>query len=98
MTTTEQLLATREPADLGPGPRPGVMEEAAIRKAVATLPTRGGRAEALLALVLLWHDHHESAHELAQAIEDADGSYVHGILHRREPELELAERRAGHVY
>ena len=82
----EKLLATPEPADLGPGPRAGVRSESDIRKAVAALDAEGASAELLLALVLLWHDHHEPAHEIAQAIENADGSYVHAILHRREPD------------
>lgn len=82
-------LGTVAPADLGPGPRAGVWTEAHVRTAVAQVV--GGRldsarARALLALLLLWHDHHEPAHELAQAIETGDGSYVHAILHRREPD------------
>ncbi len=77
------LLATAQPADLGPGPRPDVLTEAAVRHALS----QAGRASPeLLALILLWHDHHEPAHELVQDLENADGSYVHAILHRREPD------------
>ena len=82
----EKLLATDAPADLGPGPREGVRREAEIRQAMDSLKLDGVESELLLALLLLWHDHHEPSHEIAQAIENADGSYVHAILHRREPD------------
>ncbi len=79
----QALLATAEPSDLGPGPREGVMTEAAVRAAVSR---SGPASPELLALILLWHDHHEPAHQLVQSLENADASYVHAILHRREPD------------
>jgi hypothetical protein len=53
------------------------------------------------ALVALWHDAKgdwERAHETAQAIDDAAGSWVHAYLHRKEGDPGNAAywyRRAG---
>jgi hypothetical protein len=49
----------------------------------------------------LWHDARgdwDRAHEIAQEIPDADGSWVHAYLHRKEGDLSNASywyRRAG---
>ncbi|MFN7141513.1 MAG: hypothetical protein ACK4UN_19470, partial [Limisphaerales bacterium] len=42
-------------------------------------------------LVLLWHDHLDESHTLSQDIPTADGSFLHGIMHRREPDYANAK-------
>ena len=87
----QHLLKTAEPAGLGPSPRYGVESIAALNSAVdaalkvLTLDQR--QSDLVRALILLWHDHLEASHVIAQRYEeDADGSYVHAIMHRREPD------------
>ncbi len=49
-------------------------------------------------MILLWHDHHDAAHGVVQDMETAEASYVHAILHRREPDYDNAKywfRRVG---
>lgn len=84
------LFDTSEPAELGPGPRKGVLSEQELDRklqdifASTTLPKES--QQLIRALLLLWHDHFETAHGIAQDIANADGAFVHGILHRREPD------------
>ena len=98
----KKLLTVGGLADLGPGSRPGVLPPAKLNEALDNLLNRpvasAGSRELLRALVLLWHDALEPAHVIAQNLENADGSFVHGIVHRREPDFMNAAywfRRAG---
>jgi molybdopterin-guanine dinucleotide biosynthesis protein A len=43
-------------------------------------------ARCCLAGLWLWNDFLEESHQISQGIETADGSYWHGIMHRREPD------------
>jgi hypothetical protein len=89
----DRLLQTSEPPELGPGRREGTLSVAEIARAPEPAPQPLVRA-----MLLLWHDHLDEAHAIAQDIETADGSYVHAIMHRREPDYGNAKywfRRAG---
>lgn len=92
------FLVTPNPPELGPGPRTGVQELSALRHKLDAKLGAGEFADLIRAVVLLWHDHLEAAHALAQEIETPDGSYVHAIMHRREPDYGNAKywfRRVG---
>jgi len=98
----KRLLATPEPPALGPEPRAGVLAEAALLAKLDALfretqlaPTQQDLVRALL---LLWHDHLDAAHQISQGVENADGSFVHAMMHRREPDYWNAKywwRRVG---
>jgi hypothetical protein len=96
------LMATPELPDLGPKPRPGTLAENQLNERLDALFSRNATERQAHALIrgtlLLWHDHLDSAHVIAQDIEDADGSLLHGMMHRREPDYGNAKywfRRAG---
>src|SRR6267378_1527692 len=86
----QKLFDTLQPPDLGPGPRPGIQSEAELKKCLDNLlgesNAQAEQWELIVALILLWHDHLDSAHEIAQKIANATGSFIHGIMHRREPD------------
>jgi hypothetical protein len=89
-TPFSEFLATPENPALGPGPRPGVLAESALAAKLdpplraTQLPVE--RQQLIRALVLLWHDHLEASHTISQGIANAEGSLVHAIMHRREPD------------
>ena len=86
----KELLMAGGLPELGPGPRTGILPHEELTKklddllANTSLPSVS--RDLIRALILLWHDRMDPAHAIAQAIENADGSFVHGILHRREPD------------
>ena len=88
--------------DLGPGPRAGTIALAELNHQLdaassAAWPTQSS-ANLLRAAILLWHDHHDAAHEIVQDLSSPDGNYLHAILHRREPDYFNAKywfRRVG---
>ena len=86
----KELLAADELPELGPGPRAGVQSEAALNDKLQAIFAKSGlsaaRQQLIRSIILLWHDHHEPAHVIAQDIENPDGSFIHGIVHRREPD------------
>jgi len=90
ITAIKQLFATEEPAALGPQPRAGVLSESDLNARLnAWLPQSklpSARQQVVRALLLLWHDHLEASHQIAQGVENAEGSFVHALMHRREPD------------
>lgn len=85
------LLATPEPAALGPQRRDAVWPLAEAQQQidgrVKAAGLSGTAAQMVRSLALLWHDHLEASHEISQGMHTADGSFLHGIMHRREPDF-----------
>jgi len=90
VTAIKSLLQTETTASLGPEGRPGTLSAAELEERLtallAPLKLAPIRQQVIRALLLLWHDHLDAAHEISQGINNADGSFVHAIMHRREPD------------
>jgi hypothetical protein len=91
----QALFDTAEPAALGPEPRAGRKPTAELDRALEQIfvgPQKGSAsADAIRALLFLWHDHLDQSHSISQDIHTADGSFIHGIMHRREPDFANAK-------
>lgn len=98
----KSLLATATLPALGPEVRPDALPAAGVNARLDALfresKLSATRQELIRALLLLWHDQLDASHQISQNIENADGSFVHAIMHRREPDYWNAKywwRRVG---
>jgi hypothetical protein len=86
----ETFLKTSELPLLGPDPRSSRETlpelEKKLKAAFATAKTPAKNISLIRSLVLLWHDHLDESHTISQDIHTPDGSFLHGIMHRREPD------------
>jgi hypothetical protein len=87
----QPLLDLDRPDDLGPGkPNPLVQRDLDRLTVEAAFVGRKvidrSSAQCCLAGVWLLHNYFDASHAISQEIETEDGSYWHGILHRREPD------------
>jgi hypothetical protein len=72
----EALIGDRLPV-LGPG-----APNRAVRKPIVDKDA----ARCCLAGLWLWHDYLDESHVISQEVHTVEGSYWHGIMHRREPD------------
>lgn len=88
------LQSIRQPDRLMPL-GPGTADES-MRSSLAALSVDGlfapakvgdrGFAQACLAGLWLWYDFLDESHRISQDLPSPEGSYWHGIMHRREPD------------
>ncbi len=89
---SEFLLRIRTPGlpALGPQVREGVAPPEVLLDRLEDFPAGsnpvGETCRLLQAAALLWHDHLEASHRISQGVGSAEGFFLHGIMHRREPD------------
>src|SRR5579863_7639683 len=86
-----KLLATERLNELGPGEPNLAMKpslDALTIDALCAPHKTADRdaAEACLAELWLYHDFPDEAHRVSQDLKTSEGSYWHGLVHRREPD------------
>src|SRR4051794_10791244 len=86
----QSLIQTAEVPELGPTRRAQTESAAALSPRFESVFKEAGvgrtEQDLIRSAVLLWHDDLDESHTISQSIESPDGSYVHGIMHRREPD------------
>ena len=90
-TVFMQAIDTGDLPGLGPEVRSSAQTSAALGQAVDALGLGGAAAGLAKAAALLWHDHLDESHTVSQDIGSTDGSFLHGIMHRREPDYSNAK-------
>jgi hypothetical protein len=97
-----KLIATPELPLLGPQRRVETKSvdelTAALGPFFAAHKISSSEQALLRSAALLWHDHLDASHAISQGIDTRDGSWLHGIMHRREPDYGNAKywfRRVG---
>lgn len=84
------LFFTDDGPQLGPQRRPGALGLAELDRqfdAFVLATKLEPRLKPLLrSAALLWHDHLDASHDISQSLDTREGSWLHGIMHRREPD------------
>lgn len=94
VSACRKLISASGLAPLGPGPRSNEPALSELNGQIDALFDQHGRprkAELIRSLILLWHDHLDSSHDISQDEHNPDGSLVHAIMHRREPDYSNAK-------
>jgi len=89
------LITTPTLPALGPTPRADRLPLVALNQKIDRFFTDTKLDVALQPSVhsaaLLWHDYLGESHTISQNLPGADGSFLHGMMHRREPDYSNAK-------
>jgi hypothetical protein len=89
------LTATPTLPALGPTPRAGRLPlfelNLRIDRFFADTKLDATLQPSVRSAALLWHDYLDESHTISQNLLSADGSFLHGIMHRREPDYPNAK-------
>ena len=93
--TLKSLIATPDLPELGPTPRPGRLPlpdlNQRIDRFLEDTKLNAALQSSVRSAALLWHDYLDESHTISQNIHSADGGFLHGIMHRREPDYPNAK-------
>ena len=82
----------------GPNTEARPLMDAVERAGAVVSPQDQQAADCVRSALWLWHDYLDECHAICQNIDTAEGSYLHGMMHRREGDFSNAKywfRQAG---
>lgn len=88
------MITSVSPAGLGPKSRADAWAEGEVNARLDGAFAKFGtprNGELVRSLILLWHDHLDASHNISQSEDNRDGSLIHAIMHRREPDYSNAK-------
>lgn len=95
LTAFLDLIHTDTLPHLGPEVRNGLHSadelEISVDQFCGTHSLSSHQGALLKSAALLWHDDLDASHSISQDIKTSDGSFLHGMMHRREPDSSNAK-------
>ena len=89
------IIATPDLPDLGPKVRADIKASDQLKRELEAIPSyarlTNGTQALIYASALLWHDHLKEAHRIVQDDASTEAAFIHGIVHRREPDYSNAK-------
>lgn len=73
------------------GLAPAQVWDSSLDERISLLAEDGPYSRSIKSGLYLWNDSLDASHELSQDIHNATGSYLHGIMHRMEPDYSNAK-------
>ena len=86
-----KVIETEGPPGLGPGRRDSIKSIEELNQKIESLNLAGSTIELARSAAFLWHDHLDASHDISQDLQSSEGSFLHGIMHRREPDYPNAK-------
>ena len=86
-----KTIDTGDLPSLGPKQRKSALTIPALEKELYAFDLRASTIGLARSAVFLWHDHLDASHDISQDIQSSEGSFLHGIMHRREPDYPNAK-------
>ena len=86
-----KVIETEGHPGLGPGRRDSIKSIEELNQEIESLNLIGSTIELARSAAFLWHDHLDASHDISQDLLSSNGSFLHGVMHRREPDYPNAK-------